>query len=194
MVRVGALVALALGVSGVAGRRARRTLAHLLLAAPARWPVTVARLAVYTLAGAALAGLAVLAAVAVAGPWLAARDAGFRVTDPPVRDALAGGIVCGAGFAAVGVGLGTLLRDPFAALACALTWIAAADVFIPLLAPDVGRFLPGGALDGLIGAPVDGMLRPLPAGLVLLGYVTLAVAAGAAALGRRDIAPELDAA
>jgi hypothetical protein len=51
----------------------------------------------------------------------------------------------------------------------------------------VNKFLPGGALSGLLNGAGEDLLDPPLGGLVLLGYAALFVLAGALVSQRRDL-------
>jgi ABC-2 type transport system permease protein len=183
--RAAVLAALALGVAGVAGRAARARLGQLVLAAPTRWPVVAVRAGVRAAAAAVLGVAAVVVAVLVAAPLARARGAGFEVVGTPVGEALLGVPVACACCGALGVGLASALRDSPWTLAALLAWIGAVELTLPDAVPDLGRFLPGGALGALTGAG-EGLPDGIAA-LLLAAYAVAALAAGAVALARRDL-------
>ena len=182
-----ALVSLALGVVGIAGEYRHGTIGHALLAAPARWPVVLAKVLAHGLAG-LLLGLVALAITFAAGvPGLAGEDAGVSYSSSLVRYVVLGTLVAPALFGAIGVGLGALLRDQPLALAIGLGWMLLVDSLAMSLIPELGRFLPGGALTSLVRGQTQDVLPAALAGLLLLVYAVALAAAGALALRRRDL-------
>ena len=144
----------------------------------------LAKLAVYGLAG-ALAGLAAAAtALAVTAAWWAAKGAAFPLSAAGTWRVLGGGIAANAAFAAIGVGVGALVRNVVAAVAAALAWVALVEgIAGQLLGSGLARGPPFYASEALDRANLTPATRLLPqwgGGLVLLGYA--AAFAGAAVL------------
>ena len=179
--------ALALGVIGMAGEYRHGTIAHLMLAAPARWQIVVAKLVAYSLAGLALGAVAVVAAYAVAAPWMDARGAGFGLGDSLPLEIAAGSIVGSGMVAAIGVGLAALIKDQVAALLVGIGWTLVIDTAATSAAPEVGKFFPGGAQAALMRQPQDELLSMGSGGVVLLAYVALFAALGTYFVRRRDL-------
>ena len=126
---------------------------------------------IYGLAGSAVA-LAVL--------WLY-----FRVQDVPIELMssavllpLAGAIVASSLFVAIGIGLGTAVRNQPAAIAGGLALLLVVQPPMLLGLPDVGRWLPGAAALAMTLAPDPAMLSQVGGGFVLLGWTIVALAVG----------------
>ncbi len=93
-------------------------------------------------------------------------------------------------YAAVGVCVGALVRNQIAAVVGALLWTVLAESLTVALLPQVGRWLPGGALAGVLqSTPVrGGTYLPVWAGALLLTAYGVAFALLAAATTlRRDV-------
>jgi hypothetical protein len=94
-------------------------------------------------------------------------------------------------FAAIGVGVGALVRNQVAAVVGLCVWL----LFIePILLGDIqsaGKFAPGasaGAIAGAIQTQIaDTLVAPALGVLLLAAYAAIASAAGAIATARRDI-------
>lgn len=85
--------------------------------------------------------------------------------------------------------VGSLVRNPAAAVAIALVWSFVLEALLVGLVPEVGRWLPGGAGPGLArSSTTAGDLLPMwGGGLLLAGYGVLFALAGSRFVVRRDI-------
>ena len=90
-------------------------------------------------------------------------------------------------WAALGVGLGALVKNQVFAVIGMIVWAFVIDNLLRGLVPDVGRFTPVAASDSITAGFADYLLAPVAAGLLLLGYVAVFVAAGAFLVARRDV-------
>jgi ABC-2 type transport system permease protein len=104
---------------------------------------------------------------------------------------VAGGAAAAGLWAAIGVGIGALVRNQVPTLIGICAWL----LFVEGLlvgdltgVGDVGRFAPGAAAAAISGQDPDALLAPA-LGLVLLAlYAAAAALAGALATDRRDVA------
>ena len=165
----------ALGAVGAAAEFRHSTAIPTLLATPRRDRLIGAKITVYLALGllAALAAAAVQLAIVL--PWAAAHGHALAPWNPQLLAPVLAGAAAGAGYAALGVALGLLVRNQLAALMIAIGWFAVAENALAILFPGVSRFLPGGALSGVDTAGLH--LLPLYAALPLLGAWVLAVSA-----------------
>lgn len=147
----------------------------------------VAKLALFGLGGLAIGLTAGLLGLAVAVPWLSGKGADVAVTSGTVLLPLVGAGVVGALYGAMGVAVGTLLRNQVLAIVVLVGWDQLVQSLLVGLLPKVGRFLPGGAAQALLGGPNAQLLPPWAGGLLLLGYAAVLALAAAAALRRRDV-------
>ncbi|WP_424937719.1 MULTISPECIES: hypothetical protein [Bacteria] len=131
----------------------------------------------FALAGVVVWTIVVAVVLAVRG--------GDLVLDADAAAIVSGAVVAGTLAAVLGCGVGWLVRNYYVAVLVLL--VLPPIVGVPMLSRvrEVERFLPVGAVAGLSGAPIDGLLPPPLAGLVLLGWATLSVAAGWTAVRRR---------
>lgn len=184
------LIALLLGITSVTWEWRHGTITPTFLATPRRERVVAAKLAAAALAGGALAVLAVLVALAVAVPWLAAEGAPLGLDGS--TGALVGRVVLAAVlWGALGAAVGSLVHSQVGALVGAIVWLVLAEALVVGLlglvdADAVGDYLPGGALGALDGTADDGL--PAWAGaLVGLGYLGAFGVLGVLRTRRRDV-------
>jgi len=179
------LFALVMGILSATAEHRHGTIVPTLLAEPRRALVIGARAAATAVAGAVYGLAAAVACLAVALPWLAAvGHAPFGATD--VARAAVGTVVGVALVAALGAALGALVRSQVVALVVGLVWLVLAEGLVLALAPEVGRWLPTGALAALTGGAPD-VLAPWAGGLLLAGYALALTVVAAAPDGRRDV-------
>jgi ABC-2 type transport system permease protein len=187
-------VALLAGVLAVTGEFRHKTITPAVLITPRRTPLLAAKL--ITLAAAGLVfGLATTGiATALTLPLLAARHIPAGLTGSGAAAIIAGGGIATALAAAIGVGVGAIIRNQAGAIIAVLALLYVAEPllgFIPHLGTAIQRYGLGGlasATTHTIGFAAGTRLLSQPAAaLVLAGYATVALLAGAALLKRRDI-------
>ena len=185
---VASVLVLVLGILVVTGELRHGTITQTFLLVPRRAPVVVAKLAAMAVIGVAFGVVASAVNLAVAVPWLAAKD----VPDLPGGDiatVLLAAVLSCVLYGLIGVGVGALIRNQVAAVVVALVWSFVLEGLVVGLLPAVGKWLPQGAARGLSQETLsDGsLLAPWAAGLVLAAYAAVFAAAGARLLVHRDI-------
>ncbi|HEX8101158.1 MAG TPA: hypothetical protein VF533_00960 [Solirubrobacteraceae bacterium] len=185
----GSLMLLLLGIAAMAGEFRHGTAVSTFLACPDRRRLFLAKLGATVLAGLAVGLAAAVVTLAVGLPWLRAEGVDLGAHAGAVAGSLLGSVAVTALAGAIGVGLGALARNQTTAVALALVWTVAVESVVAGLAPELFRWLPGGAFAAVTGSRSLGATLAPGAGLMLsLGYAAAFAAAGRAALVRRDIA------
>jgi ABC-2 type transport system permease protein len=188
----GLAFAFVLGLLAVTTEFRHGTITPTLQAVPGRSRLVAAKLVTHLLAGLVLGLLAVALNLVLVEAVLSLRDISSGTSSGDVVRWELGLAIAGALFAALGVGIGAIVRNQVAALVGGFAWLFVVEPLlgaIPHVGHTVTRFGLGGlsdALDGFNGHG-DDLLGRLPAGLVLAAYVALFAAVGAALLRRRDV-------
>jgi ABC-2 type transport system permease protein len=187
-------VALIAGALFVTGEFRHKTITPAILITPRRTPLLAAKLVALTAAGLIFGLTATGIAAGVTLPMLAARHIPASITGTQAAAIVAGGGMATALFAAIGVGAGAIIRNQTGALITVLAVLYVAEPllgFIPGLGTAIQRYGLGGlasAATRTTGFPASAhLLGQGAAALVLAGYATAILLAGAALLRRRDI-------
>lgn len=190
-VGLASLFTLAFGILAVAGEYRHRTIIDTYLSTPARGRVVAAKLVVYAFFGALAGVVASGAGLCVAAAWWSDKGVSFAWGDSAMWATIGGGIAWNAAFAAIGVGLGALIRNLVGAVATALAWVALVEGIVGQLVGDFARWLPfnaGQALGAGSKAMLNGSLLPRwGGGVVLAGYTVLFAGLAVGMSLRRDV-------
>ena len=186
----GSLMVLMVGIMVMAGEFRHGTATSTFLVTPDRRHVVGAKLIASTLVGAGLAIVASVLSLAVAVPWLTAKDVSVDLLSADVGLVLLGAIGATALYGLIGVGVGSLVRNQTAAVVGTLVWVLVVETSLVGFVPQVGRWFPGGATTALTGeaAPSGGLLPAWAGGLLLGAYGLGFAAAGLRFVVRRDVA------
>ena len=192
-VGIAAIFTLAFGILAVAGEYRHKTITDSYLTTPGRGQVVGAKLIAYPVFG-ALAGLVASGVgLGVAAAWWSAKGVPFAWGNSMMWTAIGGGIAANAAFAAIGVGLGALIRNLVGAIAVALAWIAVVEGIVGQLVGNLARLAAVQRQPGAGGGDGQDMLAThlLPrwgGAAVLAVYTALFAAAAIATSVRRDVA------
>jgi ABC-2 type transport system permease protein len=108
-----------------------------------------------------------------------------------VRQLLLGAIAMSALWAAVGVGLGALVRNQVFAIVGLFAWVFVVEILLFQYLPDIARYAPGAAGTAMTGDTVGDssihLLSALGGGAVLAAYAVAFTLAGALVTNRRDV-------
>lgn len=189
-VGLAAVFPLMLGIMAVAGEYRHRTITDTYLSTPRRSPVIGAKVIVSAVAGLVMGVLGTLTAVVATAIWMSAKGGSLSLSDPDVWHTAVGCIVQNGLFAAIGVGVGALVRNLVGAVAAALAWLAVIEGVVgQLLGSGPTKWLPYAAGEALGKLPTasDG-LPQLGAGVLLAGYAAAFTLAAVLSSARRDVA------
>ena len=130
-----------------------------------------------------------LALLAIALPWLAARDIDVSLLSTDVGAPILGGLIGTGLMTAFGIGLGAVMPNQTLAITVVVVWSTTVEALLINVVPEVGRWLPMGAASALSGtwSAEEGLLPFWSAGLVLTGYTLALAAAGTNLVTRREI-------
>ncbi len=183
------IFSLILGIVGMAGEYRHKTVTDTFLGTPRRGQVVAAKLVVYAAAGAVVGLVSAVVSTAVTALWMSGKGSSLDLSDAAVWRTLAGCVVWNACFAAIGVGLGALIRNVVGAIAVALAWIALVEGIVSQLVGDLSKWLPfasGVSLEDIPAANVE-QLPPWGGGLVLVAYALVFAVVAVSTAVRRDV-------
>jgi ABC-2 type transport system permease protein len=186
----GGVMLLLIGIYVMAGEFRHNTATSTFLITPDRRQVVGAKLAASGIVG-FLVGLAASAVtLAVALPWLSAKDVDLAAHTGDIAVVLLGVLLAATLSPIVGVGFGAVVPNQTVAVIAALIWVTTVEGLAVSFRPEVGRWLPGGASSALTEtATANGGLLPIWGGALLFAAYGLAfAAAGSRLVLRRDIA------
>jgi ABC-2 type transport system permease protein len=188
---IGALFAGLLGAMSITAELRHGTIRPTLLATPNRNRVITAKVLASALGGIAIGLLAEAFAAGLESAGLATRGITIALTAGDYVQLLAGGALAAALFAAIGVGIGALIRNQVGAVVGLCVWLLLIETTLIGNVPSAGKFAPGATAGALAGAiqtqSTANLLAPVLGALLLAAYAAAAASAGLLITNRRDI-------
>jgi ABC-type transport system involved in multi-copper enzyme maturation permease subunit len=180
-----------LGATSITGEIRSGLIRPTFLATPRRASVITAKVVASGITG-VLLGL--IAEAIAAGVSLVALNARGITVAPAAADfvqLLGGGAVAAGFLAAIGVGVGAVIRNQVAAAVGLVVWLLFIEMTVIGSLPSAGKFLPGASAAALAGAMLQQtatyLLVPALGAVLVAGYTATAIAAGLIATVRRDV-------
>jgi ABC-2 type transport system permease protein len=185
------LFSLVFGILAVAGEYRQRTITDTFLSSPRRGRVIAAKLVIYGALGAMAGVMGAALAVLTASIWWGAKGASFDLGNADMWRTIAGGILANALYAAIGVGVGALIRNLTAAILIAVGWIAIVEGIVgQLVGTEIAKWLPFTAARALslAGGTLDtGLLSRGLGGVVVAAYAVVFAVAALFSTLKRDV-------
>jgi ABC-2 type transport system permease protein len=182
-----ALFAALIGVMAITSEFRHGTIRPTFVVTPIRTRVITAKVVASLLMG-ILFGLAAIGlSLGLGYAVLAIRNIPFELETNHVMWLVLGTPVMTAAWAAIGVGLGAVVRNQVFAVIGLIVWAMVIDNLLRGLVPAIGGYTPVGAGAALVADPADYVLSPQAGALVLVAYAVALVAAGAVLVARRDV-------
>ena len=184
---LGALFAALLGAMSITAEVRHGTIRPTFLASPRRGRVVAAKVAVGSLLGAGF-GLAASALAAIVGAaMLDARGIDVQLDGSDYALLVAGGTAASALWAAIGVGVGAIVRNQVPTLIGITAWLLFVEGLFGENLVDVSKFAPGTLGMAVSGQEPGTLLAPGISLLLLSLYAALAATAGWMSTTRRDV-------
>ena len=183
------VIAIVLGVISSTAELRYRTATLTYLATPSRSRVLAAKFIISLIWGAGFALIDLVVCVPVS---MAIINSGphWQIPTDMLLDISLGTVVGFSLYAALGVGLGALMRNQIGAIVGTLTWVFVVEAIFMALMPEQGKWMPGGAMAALAQSrSLQGQefLSPQQGGYLLLIYAVVVGLVAALTSVRRDV-------
>ena len=185
----GGFVAALIGVMSITSEFRHGTIRPTFIFTPRRGRVMAAKVLSTFAVGAAFGLLTEALALGVGIGILTARGAHLVLSPRELLLVAVGSVAAAALLAALGVGVGAVLRNQVLAVIGFVVWFMVIENLVVSFASGVGKFFPLAAADALSGVKgVDAQaLSAAQGGLVLIGYVLVFFVAGLLVTKRSDV-------
>ncbi len=180
------IFAVVLGATVITTEYRSGTIAGTFLATPLRWPVITAKVLASAITGFVFGVVCALIPVVSAEVYLVLKGYGTRFGGSVGLAVAVVGLVGGSS-GAIGAGVGSALRSQLVAILVVLGWMLVVEPLAGGLVPDLLPWLPFSGAQASLSQQTPGLFAPGTGGLLLAGYIVLAMAAGIAVTRRRDV-------
>jgi ABC-2 type transport system permease protein len=184
---LGALFAALLGAMSITSEVRHGTIRPTLLVAPRRTRVVAAKVEVTVLIGACFGFAASALAAGISTAALSARGIDVELDAGDYALLVSGGTAASALWAAIGVGVGAIVRDQVPTLVGISAWLLFVEGLFGGNLADVSRFAPGTLGMAISGQEPEALLAPGLSLVLLAAYAAAAAVAGSRATVRRDV-------
>lgn len=189
---IGALFAALLGAMSITSELRHGTIRPTFLATPRREQVIAAKLLAGAVTGLAVGLLAEALTAGIEAAGLAARGIDIHLGAADYVQLLAGGAAAAALFAAIGVGIGAVVRQQIGAVIGLCVWLLVIETTLIGNIPSAGKYAPGAAAGAIAGAiqtqSASKLVAPALGVVLLAAYAAVAATAGTLVTTRRDVA------
>jgi ABC-2 type transport system permease protein len=180
-----------IGVMAVTSEFRHGTIRATFVVTPARTLVVLAKVLASVLVGVVFGTLGGVLAVGAGAAVIRGRGFDLLIDSGDVRSLVLGTVVMSALWAALGVGLGALVRNQVFAIVGLFAWVFIVESLLLQSWPDVARYAPGTAGTAMTGSAVGDssvdLISPWAGGVLLAVYAAAFVLAGALVTNRRDV-------
>jgi ABC-2 type transport system permease protein len=189
--QAGYVIMLVLGILAFAQELRFGTASSTFLVSPVRGRVLAAKALALAVAGLVFAAVIITLDVVLSAALIGARG-GAVVWSAQLFEVLAASVLAMTLYGPMGVAVGAIVRSQIVAVVGALVWLLVVEGLLVTLLPGIGRWLPGGATEGMLqlgrAVTTHGDLLPAWAGaLALLAYATVTGLLALAVTRRRDL-------
>ena len=143
------VIPIVLGIVIVTSEFRYRTMTLTYLASPHRWQVTAAKFVIAAVWGAIFAVVTLAISLPIANLLIGSNPDAYELGSDTITAISLGTVGGFAMYSALGVGIGMLLRNQIGAIVGALTWVFVVEAIFMAIVPNVGKWLPGGAMAAL---------------------------------------------
>jgi ABC-2 type transport system permease protein len=175
------------GIMLVTSEYRHGTIRPTFLFTPRRSRVIGAKLAAGLLAGIGFGVVGEGLGFGIGYACLAGRGIDYALNGGQTTLLLLGSLAGVALWGALGVGIGTIVRNQVGAIIGLLAWGFIAENLLFAFVPSVGRFAPVHAGDALIGLTTKHMLHATAGGLMLIAWTAVLALIGVTLAARRDV-------
>jgi ABC-2 type transport system permease protein len=183
----GALFAALIGVMAITSEFRHGTIRPTFVVTPHRTRVLAAKVIASLLMGTLFGLAAITLSFGIGYAVLAIRGIPLELETNHVMWLFIGTPVMTAAWAAIGVGLGAVVRNQVLAVIGLIVWAMIIDNLLVNLVPRIGGYTPVGSSAALVADPADYALSAPAGAVVLMAYVLALVAAGVVLVARRDV-------